>query len=172
VNIHKKYYRRFLKKNLIIVIILALCSLGLLGLGIEKFYPALIPIGLGIIIYLLIGTTVFLIKYRKQKKLFNETIVFPQEFIDRYNKIEKVKYVYDSSVIKYFEEEIEKQTIEWKYLEKTNSDINSIYLDFNDVNKNIWIPRKMTIPTELTEFEEFINKIRTTANNGEHAGPL
>jgi len=156
-KISKDYVFRFLKKRFFIILVLF--SAGTLVFMIGLNYSGFVPFGIALVFTSILLIFISFFQFLSFRRVIRNTFRLPENFIEKYKKIEKVKYLYDDTSIKYFEEEKEQFVLKWKELKTVEFDENSIYLDFEDPERNIWISKRMTIQEELVEFEKLICSI-------------
>ncbi len=158
---------KWFKNQLLLLFVLLLFGISIFSIGIEVHYQVLIEVGMALNITAFIVLIVVIFRFQSKRRGAKHQLVDPNEFITKYNRLEKVKYLYDNHKIVYLEEEIEQFTMSWDEVEDISNDENSIYINFKDFDRNIWIPKKMTLKVELNEFELHLKEINRTFSNRE-----
>ena len=157
-DIAKRDVKKLMRKGALIIVAALFIGLVLFLLGLH--YHSFIPFGIALSLVSFFSLIYLTILFINTRKRFNKISVIYQGFIDKYKNLENVKYIYDSQLIKFLEEEKEQDVFEWQKLESINKDVNSIYLKFSDSDERIWIHKKMTKEEELVEFEKMINSTK------------
>ena len=158
---------KWFQKQLLLFFVILLVGISIFSIGIEMHYQVLIVVGMALNITAFIVLIVVIFRFQSKRREVKQQLVDPNEFITKYNSLEKVKYLYDNHKIVYLEEEIEQFTMSWDEVEDISNDENSIYINFKDFDRNIWIPKKMTLKVELNEFELHLKEINRTFSNRE-----
>lgn len=79
------------------------------------------------------------------------------KFVERYNKIKSTYYKYSKTEILHYEENSLKDSVKVKEISGVINDTDSLDLIFDDPKRNIWIPKRMVMVQDLTEFMETLN---------------